>query len=75
MLLLGKEDHGAEFGQFTGGGEAVFMDGPLNVVPNVGRVVAVEVNDCLGQILNSLKIDPALRMHINGGLHLAELHR
>ena len=73
MLLLGKEDDSAEVWEFAGLRVTVFLDGPLDVVPDIRGVIAVEVNDRFRQILNSLEVDPAFWVRINGGLLLREL--
>ena len=73
VLLLGKEDDSAEVGEFAGLRVTVFLHGALDVIPDIRGVIAVEVNDRFWQILNSLEVDPALWVRINGGLLLREL--
>ena len=73
MLLLGKEDDSAEVREFAGLCVTVFLHGSLDVVPDIRGVIAVEVNDRFRQILNSLEVDPAFWVRINGGLLLRQL--
>jgi hypothetical protein len=59
VLLLGKEDDSPEVGEFAGLCVTVFLHSPLDVVPDIRGVIAVEENDRFWQILNSLEVDPA----------------
>ena len=72
-LLLGKQDHSPEVWQLTRSSVTIFLDGPLNVVPNVRGVISVEINDSLGKILNSLEVNSAIGVFMNGGLLLRQL--
>jgi len=58
VLLLGEEDDSAVVRELAGSCVATFLHSPLDVIPDIRGVIAVEENDRLRQILNSLEVDP-----------------
>ena len=62
VFLLWEENDCSEVRELTRSNVTILEDGLLDVVPHIWRVVPVEVNDCLGEILSTLEVEAEIWM-------------
>ena len=72
MLLLRKQNDRSEVWEASLSDVAIFKYGLFDVHPHIGRVIPVEVDDCLRQIHNSLEVDSEVRVRTFHRLLLLE---
>jgi len=72
-LLLWQQDDRSEVWQLPRSSVTIFLDSPLDVIPHIRRVIPVEEDYCLREILNSFEVDTAIGMLIHNTLLLNQL--